>query len=306
MSFFLYEEKRMEKKLMLIINPAAGKGSYKVNLGEALHVLDMGGYRTSLFFTAGRGDATEFARAYAKDFDTVACIGGDGTLSEVGSGLMALPSPPPLGYIPMGTANDVATTLNLHKNDTKAAARRIVHGAAHPFDVGGFGDNSYFAYIAAFGAFTEVSYATPQNQKRVLGHLAYVLQGAMQLPKIESYKTRVEYEGGTIEGDFLYGSVSNSTSMAGIVHLRDDLVCLGDGLSELVLVRNPGSLAEFRSIVEGVLLQNYDNENLLILHTRKARFSFEKPVAWTRDGEAGGAYQEIELCNYHRPIQLIF
>ena len=296
----------MEKKLMLIINPAAGKGSYKVNLGDALHVLDMGGYRTSLFFTAGRGDATEFARAYAKDFDTVACIGGDGTLSEVISGLMALPSPPPLGYIPMGTANDVATTLNLPKNDTIAAARRIVHGAAHPFDVGGFGDNSYFAYIAAFGAFTEVSYATPQNQKRVLGHLAYVLQGAMQLPKIESYKTRVEYEGGTIEGDFLYGSVSNSTSMAGIVHLRDDLVCLGDGLSELVLVRNPGSLAEFRSIVEGVLLQNYDNENLLILHTRKARFSFEKPVAWTRDGEAGGAYQEIELCNYHRPIQLIF
>ena len=306
MSFFLYEEKLMEKKLMLIINPAAGKGSYKVNLGDALHVLDMGGYRTSLFFTAGRGDATEFARAYAKDFDTVACIGGDGTLSEVISGLMALPSPPPLGYIPMGTANDVATTLNLPKNDTIAAARRIVHGAAHPFDVGGFGDNSYFAYIAAFGAFTEVSYATPQNQKRVLGHLAYVLQGAMQLPKIESYKTRVEYEGGTIEGDFLYGSVSNSTSMAGIVHLRDDLVCLGDGLSELVLVRNPGSLAEFRSIVEGVLLQNYDNENLLILHTRKARFSFEKPVAWTRDGEAGGAYQEIELCNYHRPIQLIF
>ena len=296
----------MEKKLMLIINPAAGKGSYKVNLGDALHVLDMGGYRTSLFFTAGRGDATEFARAYAKDFDTVACIGGDGTLSEVISGLMALPSPPPLGYIPMGTANDVATTLNLPKNDTIAAARRIVHGAAHPFDVGGFGDNSYFAYIAAFGAFTEVSYATPQNQKRVLGHLAYVLQGAMQLPKIESYKTRVEYEGGTIEGDFLYGSVSNSTAMAGIVHLRDDLVCLGDGLSELVLVRNPGSLAEFRSIVEGVLLQNYDNENLLILHTRKARFSFEKPVAWTRDGEAGGAYQEIELCNYHRPIQLIF
>ena len=296
----------MEKKLMLIINPAAGKGSYKVNLGDALHVLDMGGYRTSLFFTAGRGDATEFARAYAKDFDTVACIGGDGTLSEVISGLMELDSPPPLGYIPMGTANDVATTLNLPKNDTIAAARRIVHGAAHPFDVGGFGDNSYFAYIAAFGAFTEVSYATPQNQKRVLGHLAYVLQGAMQLPKIESYKTRVEYEGGTIEGDFLYGSVSNSTSMAGIVHLRDDLVCLGDGLSELVLVRNPGSLAEFRSIVEGVLLQNYDNENLLILHTRKARFSFEKPVAWTRDGEAGGAYQEIELCNYHRPIQLIF
>ena len=296
----------MEKKLMLIINPAAGRGSYKVNLGEALHVLDMGGYRTSLFFTAGRRDATDFARAYAGEFDTVACIGGDGTLSEVISGLMELESPPPLGYIPMGTANDVATTLNLPKNDTVSAARRIVHGSTHPFDVGGFGQDEFFAYIAAFGAFTQVSYATPQNQKRVLGHLAYVLQGAKQLPKIESYKARVEYDGGVVEGDFLYGSVSNSTSVAGIVHLRDDLVCLGDGLSELVLVRNPGSLAKFNNIVDGVLRQSYDNEDLMILHTRKARFQFEKPVAWTRDGEAGGEYREIELCNYHRPIQFIF
>lgn len=296
----------MEKKLMLIINPAAGKGAYKVNLGEALHVLDMGGYRTSLFFTSGRRDATEFARAYASEFDTVACIGGDGTLSEVISGLMELDSPPPLGYIPMGTANDVATTLNLPKNDTVAAARRIVHGMAHPFDVGGFGTDEYFAYIAAFGAFTQVSYDTPQNQKRVLGHLAYVLQGALALPRIESYKTRVEYDGGVIEGDFLYGSVSNSTSVAGLVHLRDDLVCLGDGYSELVLVRNPGNLAEFKNIVDSVLYQKYDSNDLIILHTKKAKFSFEKPVAWTRDGESGGEYQEIELCNYHSPIQFIF
>lgn len=296
----------MEKKLMLIINPSAGKGAYKVNLGEALQVLDMGGYRTSLFFTSGRGDATEFAASYAMDYDTVACIGGDGTLSEVVSGLMELSSPPPLGYIPMGTANDVATTLALPKNNTVAAARRIVHGSAHPFDVGGFGDRKYFAYIAAFGAFTEVSYATPQSQKKMLGHLAYVLQGALALPKIESYKTRVEYDGGVIEGDFLYGSVSNSTSVAGIVHLRDDLVCLGDGYSELVLVRNPGNLAEFRNIVDSVIYQKYDSEDLLILHTKKAKFSFEKPVAWTRDGEAGGEYQEIELKNYQCPLQFIF
>lgn len=305
-NFFCFRAEKMEKKLMLIINPSAGKGAYKVNLGDALHVLDMGGYRTSLFFTSEPGEATEFAASYAMDYDTVACIGGDGTLSEVISGLMELKSPPPLGYIPMGTANDVATTLALPKNNTIGAARRIVHGSPHPFDVGGFGDREYFAYIAAFGAFTEVSYATPQSQKKVLGHLAYVLQGALALPKIESYKTRVEYDGGVIEGDFLYGSVSNSTSVAGLVHLRDDLVCLGDGYSELVLVKNPGSLAEFRNIVDSVLYQKYDSDDLLILHTKRAKFSFEKPVAWTRDGEAGGEYQEIQLCNYRSPIQFIF
>ena len=167
-----------EKKLMLIIKSLGGKGGLQGESGGGPPGADMGGYRTSLFFTSGQGDATEYAASYAMDYDTVACIGGDGTLSEVISGLMELDSPPPLGYIPMGTANDVATTLALPKNNTVAAARRIVHGTAHPFDVGGFGEREYFAYIAAFGAFTEVSYATPQSQKKVLGHLAYVLQGA--------------------------------------------------------------------------------------------------------------------------------
>ena len=296
----------MERKLMLIINPAAGRGGYKLNLGEALQLLDKGGFRTTLFFTAGRGDATRFAAAHAGEYDVVACVGGDGTLSEVMAGMMKQKDPPPLGYFPMGTANDVATTLGLPKNDTLAAVRRFLRGEPHPFDVGGFGDDGYFAYIAAFGAFTEVSYATPQNQKKALGHLAYVLQGAAQLPYIESYRTRVEYDDGVIEADLVYGSMSNSTSVAGIVHLKEEMVSLGDGVSELVLVKDPGSMEGFGDIVTSVLSQRFDSEKLLILHTRKARFTFEKPVAWTRDGEAGGEHQTLELCNYEAPIRLIF
>ena len=296
----------MERKLMLIINPAAGRGGYKSNLGEALKTLDNGGFRTSLFFTSGLGDATDFAARYGTGYDTVACIGGDGTLSEVIAGLMRLKDPPKLAYIPMGTANDVATTLGLPKNDTVGAARRILYGEPHPFDVGGFGEDKYFAYIAAFGAFTEVSYATPQNQKKMLGHLAYVLQGMAQLPKIEVYNTRVEYDGGVIEDRLVYGSMSNSTSVAGIVRLREEMVCLGDGISELVLVKDPGGVEELGNMVTSVLTQRYDSEKLLILHTKKARFSFEKPVSWTRDGEAGGEYREVSLRNYEAPIEFIF
>lgn len=293
------------KKLMLVINPAAGRGGYKFNLPDALHLLDQGGYRTTLFFTTGRRDATEFVRAEGRNFDVVACIGGDGTLSEVITGLMALENPPKLAYFPMGTANDVATTLGLPKNDTLGAAMRILHGEPHPFDVGGFGEE-YFAYIAAFGAFTEVSYTTPQNQKKALGHLAYVLQGAAQLPKLESYHVRVDYDGGTIEENLVYGSMSNSTSVAGIVHLKEDMVSLGDGMSELVLVKDPGSVEGFGEIVTSVLTQRFDSDKLLILHTKKAVFHFDKPITWTRDGEAGGEHQDVELRNYEAPIEFIF
>ena len=296
----------MERTLMLIVNPAAGRGAYKKGFADALYTLHEGGYRTSVFFTNGRGDATALARAHAAGFDAVACVGGDGTLSEVMAGLMQVPNPPPLGYLPMGTANDVATTLDIPKNNAPAAAERILTGTPRPFDVGGFGENEYFSYIAAFGAFTEVSYATPQNQKKMLGHLAYVLQGAASLPKIEVYPTRVEYDDGVVEADLVYGSMSNSTSVAGIVRLQEEMVSLGDGLSELVLVKDPGNVLALGELAESVLSRRFDSDKLLILHTRKARFTFEKPVPWTRDGEDGGSHQDITLCNYAAPIQLIF
>jgi len=294
------------KKLMLIINPAAGRGGYKLNLGEALHILDEGGYRTSLFFTHGPGEAINLAKEHGAEFDAVACIGGDGTLSDVIAGLMHLEKKPHLAYIPMGTTNDVASSLGLPKSNTVAAARCIVNGEPHPFDVGGFGTDQYFAYIAAFGAFTEVSYATPQSQKKILGHLAYVLQGAAQLPKIESVKARIEYDGGVLEDYFIYGSMTNSTSVAGIVRLPEDLVSLGDGKSELVLVKDPGSVEAFSELISSVVSRRFDSECLKIISTTHAKFTFERPVAWTRDGEAGGMHTEIELCNYPAPLQMIF
>lgn len=294
------------KKLMLIVNPNAGRGAYKYSFVEVLNAFDEGGYRPSLFFTHRRGEATEFVENFGSDFDTVVCIGGDGTLSEVMSGLMKLDKKPSLGYIPMGTANDVATTLNLPKNDGRAAVEKILNGTPHPYDVGGFGPDKYFSYIAAFGAFTEASYATPQNQKKVFGNLAYVVQGAMLLPKIHAYHTIVEYDGGTIEADLMYGSMSNSTSAAGIIRLPEQLVSLGDGMSELILIKDPGNMEGLSEILTSVITQRYDSDKLLILHTKHAKFTFDEPVAWTRDGEAGGEYKEIELFNYEAPIQMIF
>ena len=259
----------------------------------------------SLFFTECRGHATELATQYAGAFPYLLVLGGDGTLAEAIAGLMPLAERPKVGYIPIGTANDVARTIGLPKNDILAGAQHFIGGTPHEFDEGRR-DGGYFNYVAAFGAFTEVSYATPQEAKKQLGEAAYLLGAVKSLSTLKSRHVTVEYDDGCIEGEFLYGSMSNSTSVAGIVRLPSEMVCLGDGMSELVLVKNPGSVAGFGEIVESVLSQRFDSENLLILHTRQARFIFDKPVSWTRDGEAGGEYQDITLKNYECPVQMIF
>ena len=293
------------KKLMLIINPVAGRSGYKLNFPDALQTLDSHGFRTTVFYTGAQGDATAMVQSEGEHYDVVACVGGDGTLSEVMAGLMHLEKRPDLGYFPMGTSNDVATSLGLPKNDMAGAALRLAEGTPHPYDVGGM-NGRYFAYIAAFGAFTEVSYATPQDQKRALGHLAYVLQGMASLGNIVPCHAVVEHDGGVIEGDYLYGSMSNSTSVAGIVRLPNSMVGLGDGMSELVLVKNLATPADLADLASSVLSGRYDSEKLMILQTRKAHFHFDKPIPWTRDGEDGGSHQDVALCNYAAPINFIF
>lgn len=295
------------KKLLFIVNPMAGKSAYKNNFGEALLNLHKGGYLPTVRFTSARGDAMQIAKNESPEYDIVCCLGGDGTLSEVMEGLVQLPENErrPIGYIPLGTANDVATTLGLPKNNIFHAVDRILEGKTIDFDVGTFGEGSSFTYVAAFGAFTDVSYETPQQEKQALGHLAYVLEGMMRLPKISSNFVRIEYEGGVIEDEFLFGGLVNSTSVAGFIHLNSEQIKLDDGLFELILVRNPKSVSELRQIVKALMNQNYDTPFFRIIPTPYAKFIFDKPVAWTRDGEEGGTWSEIEFRNLNKAVQII-
>lgn len=293
------------KKLLLIINPMAGKGMYKDGLGEALAILAKGGYETTIRFTEGVGDAVALAGELGAQYDVVACMGGDGTLSEVMEGIAALEQQPLIGYFPIGTANDVATTLNLPKNNAPAAAERIVTGNPMTFDLGTFGDDGNFTYVAAFGAFTDVSYATPQQEKQALGHFAYVLEGMLRLPKIANVHAKVEYDGGVIEDDFILGGIVNSTSVAGLIHLDPKKICLNDGLFELTLVRLPKNISEMRQLLRDLINQDYTGPFFKIVPTSYAKFTFNKPVAWTRDGESGGELTEITFHNVKEAVSII-
>ena len=295
------------KSLLLIINPVAGRGTYKNGLGEALHVLHSADYAPTVRFTTRAGEAVELA-AESAGYDMLCCMGGDGTLSDVIEGLMRLPEDarPPIGYFPLGTANDVATTLKLPKGDSPACARRIAGGEARAWDVGDMGNGRYFTYVAAFGAFTDVSYETPQQSKQALGHLAYILEGMNRITRLPHAKCRVELDSGEIEeGDFIFGGVTNSLSVAGLVKLDPELVGLDDGSFEVSLVRYPETLSELNALMGQAVSRNLNGPALKILHAGSVKFSFENPVSFTRDGEPGGCFSELTITNRRAAVKII-
>lgn len=293
------------KKLMLLINPNAGRGSYKAPLADILQAFHQSGYVSTVFFTNGRTDATRLTAEHCAEYDRIVCVGGDGTLSETISGLVQCPSAPPLGYIPMGTTNDVASSLAL-SHTPAVAAMTAANGRPKALDVGLFNGRDHFTYVAAFGAFTEVSYETPQNQKQALGRLAYILSGMAALGRVTSHHVRVEWDGGTMEDDFVFGGVTNSRSIAGLVRLKDiDDSALSDGLFEVFLVRTPVDAIAFANIISAVLANDFTGENVTLLRSSHVRFTFDKPTPWTRDGEAGGEHTEVSCQNLHAAIEII-
>jgi len=297
----------MVRPMMLLVNPAAGRSTSSAALGGVVETLCRGGWAPTVFFTTGPRTATALARQWGSEYELLMCLGGDGTLSETIAGLMQLPEEkrPLLGYIPMGTANDVANTLNLPRRRPRQATHDALNGREVPYDVGQMGESGYFTYVAAFGVFTEVSYKTDQELKKALGHAAYVLSGLSQLPKLRATHARVEYDDGVLEDDFIYGAVSNSTSIAGLLKLDKRVVALSDGKFELVLVRRPKTLTELSGIIQGLLNMDYNGPGMTIVQTSRVHFSFPEPVAFTRDGEAGGIYQELEIVNPPRAVNFI-
>jgi len=296
----------MDNSVLMLVNPAAGRSMSNVALGSAVSALCEAGFSPTVQYTVYPGSIRDQVAALAGGYERIICLGGDGTLSDTISGLMQLPPErrPRLGYIPMGTANDVATTLGLPMRQPQKAVDMILHGSQLLYDVGEAVGCGFFSYIAAFGAFTEVSYKTDQNMKKALGHLAYVLSGMTALNTIKPIHAVVETEEERLEGHFLYGAVSNSLSVAGLVKMDPRQVNLSDGLFEILLVKNPATAMELNSIVGGVLGQNYDHPCLKLLHASKVKFTFDTPVSWTRDGENGGEHTELTLLCHPRAVEI--
>ena len=292
------------KKLLLILNPCSGKKKASHALADVVNVFNRGGYDVTVYITAARGDATKVVAQRAPEFDLVVCAGGDGTFNETISGLLAGGHDTPIGYLPAGSTNDFASSLHLSKNLVEAA-RDIVEGTPRRLDVGRFNDR-YFSYVASFGAFTRASYATSQNVKNALGHLAYLLSGIKELAYIRSRRLRFTLDDGRVlEDEYIFGAISNSTSVAGILTLSEDLVDMNDGVFELLLVRKPENLLELNDCVLALTTQDYHTPMLTFTSARSVEIEAPEDMDWTLDGEREPGRANCRAENLHDAIRIV-
>lgn len=293
------------RKLLWIVNPHAGRGAAPAKLLDCLTVFQKAGFDVSIYATQGAADATRVTRERAAAFDRVVCTGGDGTLNEVITGLMECSTRPPLGYIPAGTTNDFASSLGIPRSQPEAAA--IAAGdTLRALDIGHFNDR-YFNYIAAFGVFTEVSYATPQQSKNIFGRAAYFLEGIKSLANIRAQRIKVNSEEFSAENDFIYGMVTNSVSVGGFraIPPTSDSILLDDGLYEVLLVYPVEGPLELQSLANDFLTRNTESTRYAYFRTSHIRFDSAEPVSWTLDGEFGGATEHAEIHNNARAITFV-
>lgn len=299
----------MSKKLLLIVNPTAGKAKPKSradgSLFDAVCAFSEAGYLVNARMTHAQGHAAELARTLGPDHDLVVCCGGDGTLNETVCGLMECEGVhPPLGYLPAGTTNDFAASLHLPRSRI-AAARVALNGIPTPIDVGRF-NKRYFVYIASFGAFTQTSYAVPQSLKNALGHTAYMLEAVRQLPSIHhSISLSIVADGEKLDGEYLFGSISNSTSIGGLMKLSPSEVQLDDGKYELLLVRNPKNPLEIQALATALLTQNYSHEGIVYRHVSHLEITTDEDMPWTLDGEYAPSEPHVVIDNLPRAMTLM-
>lgn len=293
----------MQKRLLLILNPISGKMTGKRHLADVLERFCRGGYIPTVFVTTARGDACRLAAAHGGEADLVVCLGGDGTFNEVVTGLLDAGHTTPVGYIPCGSTNDFAAGIGLKRAIPEATAA-ILEGTPHTYDVGMFGER-YFSYVASFGIFTRTSYTTPQNVKNALGHLAYVLEGIKELSNIRPWHLRFEVDGQTVEGDYIFGAVSNATSLGGVLKMDPTAVDMNDGLLELLLVKMPRNATELSECVRALAEQRYDTDAITFMSGSEFTVTADPAMDWTLDGEWGSGGDTICIRNRRDAITLI-
>ena len=292
-----------QKKLLMIVNPSAGRSKSRGPLFDAAAILSQAGYLISIHTTACAGDAAETAAREGEQYDVIVAVGGDGTLNEVVSGVLRLEHPPMLGYLAQGSTNDFASSLHI-SNKPAVAAAAIAQAAPRQLDIGRWNDR-HFVYVASFGAFTRSSYAAPQAAKNALGHFAYILEGMKDLNTLRPYQVKLTADGEVLDGEYLFGAVCNSTSIGGLMKLDPERVVLDDGQFEMLLIPNPKTAQDLQNLVLALLDQHYDREGLVFRHVSSIHLETEQDLPWSLDGEYAASAPVVDIENRQRSLTML-
>ena len=261
------------------------------------------GYEVTAHPTQKPQDGLNKTRNYADEYDLIVCSGGDGTLNEIVNGMIARQKRAPIGYIPAGTTNDFAKSMGIPRNMLQAA-RIAVGGNSFRRDVGKFNDQ-FFTYVAAFGIFTDVSYETDQDVKNVIGHLAYVLEGAKRVFNVPSVAAKVTCDELEMEDEFILAMVTNALSVGGIKGLVIEDAIFNDGLFEVSLIKRPKNPKELNDIISAIVLKSINSDIVTSFKSNRIEFEFEEPIRWTLDGEFGGNHKHVVIENQKELLEFM-
>lgn len=293
-----------KKSLLLIVNPCSGRAKMHTELLKVVEILSAADFSVSVYPTKYKRDATEYVSTLKpNDFETIVVCGGDGTLNEVITGVMQTGLNIKLGYIPSGTLNEWSSGLKISRN-IETAAKDITTGKEISLDIGSF-DDKYFSYTASFGAFTSASYSAPQDIKNVLGQAAYFFEGIKSLANIKPFHLKFTHEKGVVEGDFLFGAISNSLSVGGIVKYDKTTVGLNDGEFEVLLIRKPDNILKLQPLIDGILKRDFNREGMEFFRTKDLLIESDQEVPWTLDGEYAPGKPKIQVKNLHDAVTFI-
>ncbi|MCR4672437.1 MAG: diacylglycerol kinase family lipid kinase [Lachnospiraceae bacterium] len=294
----------MNQEVLFYINPNSGRQKIKGHVLNMLGEFSRRGYRNVVYVTSpDLAENNRFLRDADGEYEEIVCCGGDGTFSTVLSGIMDWEKKPVLGYIPTGSTNDFASGLGIPQ-DIEQAVQSILDGTPHVFDAGEI-EGRYFSYVASFGAFTETSYSTPQDIKNVMGHSAYLIGALKDFALNDVYHIKAEADGRTYEDDYVFGAVMNAKSVGGVLKFDDAQVDLTDGLLEVMLVKQPRSLADLTAILNAVNFRDFTTPRISFFKTSTLKITSDRDLTWSVDGERLDTGKEPAVKCVHNAFSIL-
>ena len=293
----------MSIKVLTIINPTSGKGNIANYANEIKHNLEKQNMEVNMQLTKKGYNAKKIILDNIEGQDLILICGGDGTFNEAVSAIMETGVQISIAYIPLGTTNDLARSLNMPIKDI-SITKKLLESKAKVLDIGKFNEDRYFTYIAAFGVMTDVAYKTSQKAKNKYGKIAYYMKAIKELIKIPTYKVKIKFDEEELEGEFIYGGISNSMSIAGFKWFNEEDIDLSDGKFEAIFIRKPKKLSGYFRLLNDFRHKDYMvNRDFVYFKASNIQIQTDENVAWTIDGEYAGDLNFVDIKNCNKAIE---